>query len=62
MKNNKLQKVKKLYDEHYKCIKYEFADEGDFVLHFKNFEKEKIDVVRTKNKSEIEEIKKFIDK
>ena len=61
MKNNKLKKIKDLYDKQYKCIRYEFADSGDFTVYLKNFEKEKIDTIEVRDKDEIQKIKSFID-
>ena len=61
MKNNKLEKIKDLYDKEYKCIKYEFADSSDFTVYLKNFEEEKIDTIEVRDKDEIQQIKNFID-
>lgn len=58
---NSFNKVKGLYEDGYKCIRYEDTENGQFTAYFKNFEDERIDTIICNNKEEIREIKTFID-
>lgn len=61
MKNTNLTQVRNLYDDGYKCIKYENNQNGDLTAYFKNFEKEKSAEITCSIKKEAHEIKSFID-
>ncbi|AFS78983.1 hypothetical protein Curi_c19790 [Gottschalkia acidurici 9a] len=61
MSINKVKEIKDLYENRFKCIKYEFADSGDFTVYLKNFEEEKTNTVVIKDEKEISDIKNFID-
>ncbi|MTI68750.1 MAG: hypothetical protein FH751_00650 [Firmicutes bacterium] len=56
-----IEKLKKLYSEGFKCIRYEDGNEGELKAFFKNFEQEKIDDIISYDENEINMIKKFID-
>lgn len=55
------EKVTKLYQQGFKCIKYEDDQNGQFTAFFKNFEDEKIDSLLCNNDEEIAKIKDYID-
>ncbi len=61
MQINNFEKVKTLYDNGFRCIRYENGDNGEFTAYFKNFEKEEIDSLVCEDENEISEIKSFID-
>ena len=56
-----IEKVKKLYQNGFRCIRYENDINGLFTAYFKNFKQEKIDSLTCGDESEINEIKSFID-
>lgn len=55
------EKVNKLYQQGFRCIKYEDDQKGQFTAFFKNFEDEKIDSLTCKDDEEIVKIKDYID-
>lgn len=57
---NNVEKVKKLYDNGYRCIRYEYEKDNSLSIYFKNFEEEDVAYVNCKNGREIDEIKTFI--
>ncbi|MTI48490.1 hypothetical protein [Sporosalibacterium faouarense] len=61
MDKRNLERVKKLYDKGFKCIRYEDGENGELTAYFKNFEEESIDSIQCIDKKEINEIKSFID-
>lgn len=61
MNYEELNKVKDLYNQGFKCIKYEEESNGCLKAFFKNFESESIETLVSQNKKEIKEIKKYID-
>ncbi|MGO1713009.1 MAG: hypothetical protein ACTH0B_05815, partial [Senegalia sp. (in: firmicutes)] len=56
-----IEKVKNLYEENYRCIRYENDVNGSMIIYFKNFEKEKIEEISSSDSEEIDELKAFID-
>lgn len=61
MDNNNLSKLKQLYENGFKCIRYEDSDNGELRAYFKNFTEERIDEIVSEDKKEITEIKNYID-
>ncbi len=61
MEKQNLRRVKDLYGQGFKCIKYEDDKDGNLTVYFKNFENESIDMITVQGKSEINEIKNYIN-
>jgi hypothetical protein len=61
-KLDNIEKLKRLYEKGYKCIRYEDDEDGQFKMYFKNFEKEQIEDINSTNTSEINVLKSFVDK
>lgn len=59
--SDSVDKIKELYNNGYRCIKYEDHENGEFAAYFKNFENERSDSVFSDNLDEVSEIKNFID-
>lgn len=43
---NELEKIKKMYDKGFRCIRYDDTKDGDMCIYFKNFESEESDALR----------------
>lgn len=56
-----MEKLRRLYEKGYKCIRYEDGNDGSFKMYFKNFEHEHIDDIESANVSEINQLKSFVD-
>ena len=61
MVEREFDRVIKLYEQGFRCIKYENVESGEFRVLFKNFKDEKIDSLVCSNKDEIIKIKQYID-
>ncbi|MFA5523924.1 MAG: hypothetical protein WDA24_06175 [Tissierellales bacterium] len=56
-----LSNIRNYYGGGFKCIKYEYNLDGEFVIYLKNFESEEIKTLYCIDKKESNEIKNFID-
>jgi len=56
-----VEKLRRLYEKGYKCIRYEDENDGTFKMYFKNFEKEHIDDIQSSNMNEINQLKSYVD-
>lgn len=54
-------KVTELYDQGFRCIKYQTDENGKFEVFLKNFEDENIDSLVCGDVAEIARIKDYID-
>ncbi len=61
MEKKNMDKLKQLYENGYKCIKYEDNSDGELKAYFKNFEEEKIEELVSYDESEITQIKNYVD-
>ncbi|MGF7056480.1 hypothetical protein [Brassicibacter mesophilus] len=59
--DDNLERVKELYQNGFRCIKYEDDEDGRLAVYFKNFENEAIDMILSEDKYEIENIKSYIN-
>lgn len=57
-----IEKLRRLYDKGYKCIRYEDDNDGTCKMYFKNFEKENIDDIVSSDTNEISQLKSFVDR
>lgn len=57
---NNYNKVCKLYEQGFKCIKYDDEKDGKMNVYFKNFEKEKSDSIEVTDFDEKMKIKNYI--
>ncbi|HHZ01059.1 MAG TPA: hypothetical protein PLV23_00930 [Sedimentibacter sp.] len=57
---NELEKIKKMYDNGFRCIRYDDTKDGDMCLYFKNFESEESDALRVSDFEQKMQIKSFI--
>lgn len=60
MGNSKIQ-IQQLYNQGYKCIKYEEDTHGKLIIYLKNFEIEKTHTLYYDSREDIEEIKDYIN-
>ncbi len=59
--NNKLNYLKKLYEDGYRCIYYDSNKNEVFTVYLKNFEMEKSEVVEITDSQEFDEFKSYMD-
>lgn len=59
--NDKLSHLKKLYEDGYRCIYYDSANENTFSVYLKNFEIEQSEVVELQDPTEFNELRSYID-
>ncbi|SHH56191.1 hypothetical protein [Tepidibacter thalassicus] len=59
--NDKLNHLKKLYEDGYRCIYYDSNKNEVFTVYLKNFEQEKSEVIEIENPQEFNEFKSYID-
>ena len=57
---NELEKIKKMYDKGFRCIRYDDTKDGDMCIYFKNFESEESDALRVSDFQQKMQIKSFI--
>ncbi|MDI9496326.1 MAG: hypothetical protein QM227_08660 [Bacillota bacterium] len=58
---NELEKIKKMYDKGFRCIRYDDTKDGDMCIYFKNFESEESDALRVSDFQQKMQIKSFIN-
>jgi hypothetical protein len=58
---NELEKIKKMYDEGFRCIRYDDTKDGAMSIYFKNFENEASEAMRVNGFEEKMKIKSFIN-
>ncbi|KNF09435.1 hypothetical protein CLPU_3c02140 [Gottschalkia purinilytica] len=56
-----LREIKNLYENGFRCIRYDNGEDGKLTVHLKNFEDEKIDTLIYNDEEQILQIKNFID-
>ncbi|NLJ57273.1 MAG: hypothetical protein GX339_00330 [Tissierellia bacterium] len=56
-----LEKIKKMYDNGFRCIRYDDTKDGDMCIYFKNFDNEDSQAIRVKGFEQKMEIKNFIN-
>jgi hypothetical protein len=56
-----LEKIKKMYDKGFRCIRYDDTKDGDMCIYFKNFESEESDALRVSDFQQKMQIKSFIN-
>lgn len=61
MEYNSLSDLKSLYDDGFKCIRYERDDNDDMIIYLKNFEKERIEELVVTDADEIKDIVEFLN-
>jgi len=57
---NEFEKIKKMYENGFRCIRYDDTKDGDMCLYFKNFESEESDALRVSDFEQKMQIKSFI--
>lgn len=58
---NEFEKIKKMYDDGYRCIRYDDTKDGDMSIYFKNFENEDSQAIKVKGFDQKMQIKNFIN-
>lgn len=58
---NDFEKVKKMYENGFRCIRYDDSKDGDMSIYFKNFESEASQAMRVKNFDDKMKIKSFVN-
>lgn len=57
---NEFEKIKKMYDNGFRCIRYDDTKDGEMSIYFKNFDSEESEAMRIKGFEEKMQIKNFI--
>lgn len=55
------EKIQKMYDNGFRCIRYDDTKDGEMSIYFKNFESEESEAMRVKGFEEKMKIKSFIN-
>lgn len=58
---NEFEKIKKMYDDGFRCIRYDDTKDGDMSIYFKNFENEDSQAIKVKGFDQKMQIKNFIN-
>ena len=58
---NELEKIKNMYDNGFRCIRYDDTKDGDMCIYFKNFDNEDSQAVKVKDFEQKMQIKNFIN-
>lgn len=58
--NKSIMRIQSLFEQGYKCIKFEESAKGNITVYFKNFEIEKTQTLYYDNKEEVKLIKEYI--
>lgn len=58
---NELERIKKMYDNGFRCIRYDDTKDGDMCIYFKNFDNEDSDALRVSDFEQKMQIKNFIN-
>lgn len=56
-----LEKIKKMYDKGFRCIRYDDTKDGDMCIYFKNFDNEDSEAMRVRGFDQKMQIKSFIN-
>ncbi len=57
---NEFEKIKKMYEDGFRCIRYDDTKDGDMSIYFKNFDNEESNAMRVSGFDEKMKIKSFI--
>ncbi|WP_326908495.1 hypothetical protein [Sedimentibacter sp. MB31-C6] len=55
------EKIQNMYDNGFRCIRYDDTKDGEMSIYFKNFESEESEAMRVKGFEEKMKIKSFIN-
>ena len=58
---NEFEKIKEMYDNGFRCIRYDDIKDGEMSIYFKNFESEASEAMRVKGFEQKMQIKSFIN-
>lgn len=58
---NDFEKIKKMYEEGFRCIRYDDTKDGDMSIYFKNFDNEASEAIRVSGFDQKMKIKSFIN-
>lgn len=58
---NEFEKIKKMYEDGFRCIRYDDTKDGDMSIYFKNFDNEASEAMRVSGFDEKMKIKSFIN-
>ena len=59
---NEFEKIKEMYDNGFRCIRYDDTKDGDMCIYFKNFESEDTEAMKIRDFEQKMQIKNFINK
>ncbi len=57
---NEFEKIKEMYDNGFRCIRYDDTKDGEMSIYFKNFDSEESQALRVKGFEQKMQIKNFI--
>lgn len=57
---NEFERIKKMYENGFRCIRYDDTKDGEMCIYFKNFESEDSEAMRVKGFEQKMQIKNFI--
>lgn len=58
---NEYEKIKKMYENGFRCIRYDDTKDGEMSIYFKNFDNEKSHAMRVSSFDEKMKIKSFVN-
>ncbi len=58
---NEFERIKKMYEDGFRCIRYDDTKDGDMSIYFKNFDSEASEAMRVSGFEEKMKIKSFIN-
>lgn len=58
---NEYEKIKKMYENGFRCIRYDDTKDGEMSIYFKNFENEASEAMRVSGFEQKMKIKSFIN-
>jgi len=58
---NEFEKIKKMYNDGFRCIRYDDTKDGEMSIYFKNFESEESQAMRVNGFEEKMKIKSFVN-
>ena len=59
---NEFEKIKEMYDNGFRCIRYDDIKDREMSIYFKNFESEESEAMRVKGFEQKMQIKNFINR